>query len=1019
MPPHLRLYTLGPFQALLDDQSLRSFATDKERALLVFLALAPKDRPIRRESLVKMFWDGFTIDTARHSLRNALYNLRKALAPLDLLHTTRQTVHLDVAHPEFWCDALLLEQAAAGQAASLQQVQEALALVQGELLRGLELPDCPAFAVWLAGRRRRLAAQVKLLKQRRDEQLSAAPAAPQGFLPRALTPFFGREQELALLTGKMADPACGLLTITGEGGIGKTRLALALAEQVGSAFPGGVWFVPLANLSPGDEGATALRQSLPIAERLATAIAARLAIQLRPAVSPFDQVVQRLAGQRLLLLLDNFEHLLGAEPLLIDLLQAAPNLCLLVTSRRRLNLQAEYAFRLGGLPAPPPALSLETVQRYDSVQLFVERADRRRGGFVLDENNQEAVAWICRLVEGMPLGLELAAALTDQHRCNEIANAIAATVDTLAASMADLAPRHRSLRAVFEYSWQLLAPPEQAALARCAVFRGGFTPEAAAAVAGASPEVLASLADKSLLGPVAATRYDMHDLLRQLAADKLLDEPGAQERTARLHCAYYAQFLHAKEEALSDEPALMQEAAREIDNLTAAWQTAVRWLDLVALRQMARGITQLWYSQALFQQADVRFTEAVSVLRTALHDAADMAEVQAVLGRLLYLKSMFSAQLDKLPLGIAQAQEALQLGQLLGDDLLEANSNMSLAAMYWRLGDMEASEDATRRYLELAIQLDNIRLRIAALGGLSAIMLKRGQVDAARALDEQTLALALAAGRRRLTGILMNNLGTAYHTLGDFRKATEMLEQGLQIRREIQDRVGVGTALLYSGRLRLSLGDMEGARRRLEEARALFDALGSVESRALALAYGALAYLGLHAYDTASNNARQALDLAAQVSTRNTLALAHLVLARLLQAQGQLEPALVSCVEALALTEPLPDTALILAAQTAQADILAAQGDWSAAHAMVQQILPLPEQISFLPLYGNIDAYLVAGQVLASADPAQARTLLVHVHQGLLAAADTIDDPATRHAFLYEVPSHRQILALMAALKAE
>lgn len=637
----LHLYVLGPFQALLADQPLRSFASDKERALLSFLALSPQGRPIRRELLVKMFWDGFTEATARHSLRNALYNLRSALAPLDLLHTTRQAVQLTVADPAFWCDALLVEHVAADRDASYQQVQGALALVHGELLQGLELRDCPAFTTWLAERRQRLCAQVKLLAQRR-EQLELA--TPTGFLPRALTPFFGREQELALLAGKLAGPACGLLTITGEGGIGKTRLALALAEQVRPAFPGGVWFIPLANLGASDSARATAGESAAIAQRLATAIASRLSISLHPGSETLDQLTQRLAGQHVLLLLDSFEHLHGAEPLLVDLLRATPNLHLMVTSRRRLGLQAECVFRLDGLPTPPittgagqPALSVEDLKGYAGVELFVERAERSCPGFVLDPSNQDAVAHICRLVEGLPLGIELAAALTEQHACDEIAAMVATNVDTLSSDMADLPQRQRSIRAVFEYSWQLLAQPERAALARCSVFRGGFDLNAAAAVADASPAALSNPLDRSLVRQTSTGRYTMHQLLRQLAAEKLLDEPNATELTNQRHCTYYAQIIHGLQNAPSDDPVAFEVVQAEIANLTAAWETAVRQVDLPALHQLAPALTQIRTAQGMTAQAGALYAKAVAALRAALQDTADAAEVQAVLGHLLYL----------------------------------------------------------------------------------------------------------------------------------------------------------------------------------------------------------------------------------------------------------------------------------------------------------------------------------------------------------------------------------------------
>ena len=1021
---HLRLYMLGQFQALLDDRPLRGFASDKERALLAYLALAPQGRPLRRESLMEMFWEGFTTDTARHSLRNALYNLRKMLAPLGLLHATRQTVQLAVTHPDFWCDARLLEQVASDPSASLPQVQDALAHVHKDLLQGLDLRDCPAFVAWLAEQRLQLAAQVKRLEVKR-EYLSAALVASKSFLPRSLTPFFGRERELALLAEKIVAPTCGLITLVGDGGIGKTRLALALAEQVRTAFPSGVWFVSLATVSPDNELSDKSNQSFPIAERLATAIATRLSLPLRPGASAVDQLVQRLAGQRLLLLLDNFEHLPGAEPVLVDLLQAAPSLCLLVTSRRRLGLQAECVFRLEGLPVPPitiragqPSTALEDLQHYSSIQLFVERAERTQGGFALREPDWGAVARICQLTEGLPLGIELAAALTDQHSCTEIADAIAATVDTLASSMADLAPRHRSLRALFEYSWQLLTRHERASLARCSVFRGGFSPEAAAAVAGCSSQVLTSLVDKSRLRQDDATRYGMHELLRQLAVEKLMDEPDDPEATASKHCAYYAQFLHDRERDLADDPELMSEASQEYDNLMAAWQTAVRQRDFTALSQMARGLAQLWYSLGLFQQAGIRLAEAVAALRAELTCTADVTRAQAALARVLVEQSFYSLRQGQMSAATAQAEEAVQLGQMLADDYLEADGSLHLAAILWASNRPQAAEEATRRGLEKAEKIGDADLSAIGLAGLSILARKRGQIDVSLDLDEQALQRVQTTGKLRTMGQVLSNLGAGYSESGDFRKAMDRLKRALELRRQTSDRLGIGIVLLHLGRVSLMVGDVIAAQQHLDEALAVFEIMESIRYRSEALAHRALAHLGRQAYNAAHQDARQACDLAVAATTGSAQALAHLASARVWWTQGEFQPALEAYDAALAIATEQADNEAHLPALTGKARVLAAQGDWPAARAVVQQMLPLPENIIFRPLLGTIDSHLIAGQALATVDPVQAQAILRHVHRCLLAAADTIDDHASRHTFLHDIASHRQILAQVAALQA-
>lgn len=1009
----LQLQLLGPFRFQHDHSRARGFASDKERALLAYLALAGRDVPIQRQRLTEMFWNGFTEASARHSLRNALYNLRRVLAPLDLLHTTRQTVQFAGPSADFWCDVWQLDLTASDPLANAQQIQDALALVQGELLHGLELPDAPMFAAWLAERRQHLAAQVKLLEQRREQLRSAPP----GYLPRALTPFFGRERELSLLAAKLVNSAYGLLTLTGEGGIGKTRLALALAEQVRPAFPGGVWFIPLASLSPDDGALAATTSPASLSERLASAIAARLSLQLGPGALPAEQIAQRLPSQRLLLLLDNFEHLHGAEPLLVDLLQAAPNLCLLVTSRRRLNLQAEYAFRLTGLPTPPQTapgqadISLSALRGFSSVHLFVERADRRCGGFELDEDNQEAVAQICRLVEGMPLAIDLAAGLSDRCTCAEIASAIAANVDALASSMADVAVQHRSLRAVFETSWQLLSKPEQAVLARCAIFRGGFTAEAAAAVADASPALLASLADQSLLRQVDETRYDMHELLRQLAAEKLLEDQDTHKATAAQHCAHYAGFLQVRANDLPENAELMQAAWQETYNLKTAWLTAVRQRDAAILRQMARGMVHLWYSRGLFQQGVVQLAEAAAVLRADLVCATEKQQVQAALSCVLLEQAFFSVRQGQITEAIAQAQEAVGLSQAIQDTYLQADASLRLAMTLWAGGQMEAAEAATRCGLEKAEQAGDASLIAIGLAGLSIFLGRRGQIDAALGLEERAVQVAEAAGRLRSMGSVLSNLGVTYSRSGDFQKAADRLGRALALRRQAKDRLGTGVALMHLGQISLILGDFTAAQQHLDEALTLFETMESTTYRAETLAYRALAYAGRQDYRAAHQDARQADDLAAEAGNDSARALAHLASGMIWWTQEEYQPALETYEAALALAVKQGDNEALLAAQAGKARVLAAQGEWPAAQAAVQQMLPLPERIVFSPLLGAVDACLVASQVLATIDPAQAQAILQRVQQRLLAAAATIDDAATRHAFLHDNPSHRQVLA--------
>jgi predicted ATPase len=308
--------------------------------------------------------------------------------------------------------------------------------------------------------------------------MSAADAATRrGHLPSTPTPFIGRADEQAAVLARLRDPVCRLLTIVGPGGAGKTRLALEVARALvpgaaGSPFADGVYFVPLATLSAGDA-----RQDTP-----ANVLAEVLGLVLSGPESAITQVRNYLREKSLLLVFDNFEHLLAATDRLRELLEAAPAVKLLVTSRARLNLRGEWLVELGGLPFPTsPQCSIAELEQYDAIRLFLQAARADGSEFRLTADNAPAVARIAQLVAGLPLGIELAAGCIHALSCEEIASAIQQRLDLPDANILARPDRQRGLRAVFESSWSLslLGASEQEALRRLAVFEGSFTREAA------------------------------------------------------------------------------------------------------------------------------------------------------------------------------------------------------------------------------------------------------------------------------------------------------------------------------------------------------------------------------------------------------------------------------------------------------------------------------------------------------------------------------------------------------------
>ncbi len=397
-----------------------------------------------------------------------------------------------------------------------------------------------------------------------DRASESAPRTrlPKHNLPAPMTPFVGREQELDELADLLTDESVRLVTLLAPGGMGKTRLALEAAERQLDDFPDGVYFVPLAESAP---------------EHIVSTIGDHIVhFRFHTGSEPKPQVLAFFHDKRILLLLDNFEHLLAEASLLVDLLQAAPTLKLLVTSRERLNLSGEVVFSLSGMACPDADTTPEALG-YSAVKLFVQQARLARRDFDLQVEDVPHVARLCRLTAGMPLGIVLAAAWVEMLSPREIADEIAGSLDFLAVERRDLPERQRSVWAVFDYSWKRLSKAEQDSFMQMAVFRGGFTRQAAQVVTGVNVQTLQALVNRALVMRTPDGRYEVHELLRQYAEEQL-DLTGEVDATRDAHSQYYLNMLadleadvkgHRQAEALDEIDA-------DFDNVRAAWEWALR-----------------------------------------------------------------------------------------------------------------------------------------------------------------------------------------------------------------------------------------------------------------------------------------------------------------------------------------------------------------------------------------------------------------------------------------------------------
>ncbi len=647
-------------------------------------------------------------------------------------------------------------------------------------------------------------------------------------LPTRDATFVGREQELAQLHAYLADPQQRLVTLVGIGGSGKTALATEIGWRAATQFMGpfihGVFFVPLAGLMASQTDNT---------NAIVTAVAEALDITFAGKRAPQEQLLDFLQDKSLLLILDNFEHLTApGRHLLLTLLNNTDAVKIIVTSRERLNLAAEWTLPVGGLPPK------ETVAQ----DLFVQRARRLVPGFVVngeqdpDSCPETAVDRICQLVQGLPLGIELAASWVRMLGCVEIAQEIARSLDFLHSSQHDLPARHQSLRAVFDYSWQLLDATAQQVLQRLAIFHGSFNRQAAAVVGGASLPQLSMLVDRSLLQRQAGKgggeiRFEMLEVLRQYAVDKLAAD--AEETAVRdQHAAFYLDFLEKQLPLMRGEQqqSALVHIAQEIENARAAWHWAVEHDDFLTIARGIDGLALFYYMRSWFAEGVEMFTLAATRLGAIPRDAT----LDTIYGKLLACRGWFTYLLGQQQAGIALLKESLTWLADASDPTVTLYSLNFLAAALAGEGEAADAEAIALEGLTLSQQVSDAYYQAIANNILSQIAYSQGEYAAAREYCLQSLALEQALGNRWSMGFSLTNLGRVAYATGDYAEARKRYQESLLIREELDDKRGQGLCLVYLGDTAVAQTDYPTAHSHYTAALARFRAIGSPHSVSLA-----------------------------------------------------------------------------------------------------------------------------------------------------------------------------------------
>jgi len=574
-------------------------------------------------------------------------------------------------------------------------------------------------------------------------------------------PFVGRTKELADITARLVNPDCRLLTVTGLGGSGKTRLAIEAARTVAPHFPHGTVFVGLQPLTRSD--------------LLVHTIAQALSLTLYGEDEPETQLFNCLREKSLLLLLDNFEHLLSGTALISTILIYAPRVKMLVTSREALNLQEEWLYPLKGMSIPLSAYAT-SLEDYEAVQLFLYHARRIQPDFEL-ANEHESVIRICEMTAGLPLAIELAASWLKGLTASQIALEMRHNLDFLSTTTRNVEERHRSMRAVFDQSWKLLPENERVIFAGISVFRGSFDNGAAEQVAGASLSILAALVEKSLLQMDASGRFSIHELLRQYGLEQL-EAYGETEATSARHSHYFAQLMLRHETALKQPQQLetMQAIERDFENIRLAWDWSVKNQQATYLHMMLNGLY-------LFGFLGSRHLETITIFQQTL--AQSVADAP-LLGRLLarrwgflhwWYQADYQEALTKIEQALTIARAENNRFEIAFCHLMAAYTLMSMQRYAEALPHLETSK-------ALFEALDEPYYVCWALNRLGYLYANLNNPDKEIEYTEQSLALARATHNRFALVICLYNLGSDYILNGDYITGRHYGAEALQFATE-------------------------------------------------------------------------------------------------------------------------------------------------------------------------------------------------------------------------------------------
>ena len=800
-----------------------------------------------------------------------------------------------------------------------------------------------------------------------SDQFTPPPtSAPIHNLPSSPTPFIGRDEEVFAVSELVNNPDTRLITLLGSGGIGKSRIALAVAEKfITPLFSDGVFFVPLAQIDESD--------------RLIPTIAEYLKFNFAGADDPRTQLMNYLQEKKLLLILDTFEHLTDNANLISDILETAPGVQIMVTSRERLRLRGETIYEVQGMMIPSYEDSAENLCCYPVAKLFYHSAKRVMPDFELNPDTSPYVARIAELVGGIPLGVELAAAWLEMLPLDEISREIEASLDFLETDLRDVPARHRSIRAVFDYSWNLLTDDEKDVFMKLAIFRGGFEREAAQKITGASLRTLTNLNNKSLITRDPTGRYRLNKLSRQYAEEQLAKHAD-KEAIHMCHAEYYGELLIRVSPLFntSKEKNALEEIEKELENINIARKWAQKHGKWDILEQVLRSLLMFYATRSLMKEGTEAFDDLAQALKAAGQGDSSLywqtrlaqAWIQSRMGNYDLCWNYSNGAYEyfrkhKIRRHMGDALNIMSYIRMMQGQYTESadyakqaldyvNNAPDSVVWYMAMGNWGYAEylhghyeEAYRIYeeiLERGVETSPSG-RAYYLNNQGEILRSMGKHDRAMELFKEANAVFKSYRMTRGMAFTQNNIGGILFMQGRHEEAQSSYEEAYRLHRQTGDQSGVGHSLSALGNIAMFRKEYQKACDLYSESLTLRRKLGDIRGVGDSLIDLGRTHTALENFDQAQKFYEESLMTHREIEEMFGVNASLAGLANILVIQEKYDEAMPLLDEALAIGKELKNVFLQLQTYVALSEINLARGDYAQARVYATELMSVASKI--------------------------------------------------------------------------